>query len=268
MKKLLLALLLLLLPVIVLAQQGQTSAISSNPLGGSLSASSATCAVANACAWMKLPPNAGTVAVTLSGTFSATFIVEQSSDGGSTFTAVATYTTAQTAVQFAVGGMSDFRVRCSSFSSGAGQVMIRASLASGGATATVTPVNTPGTTDPCANSSVPKLSAFVNITTATTTAIVAVSGNTAVYVCGFMSDIASTTTASTLILEQGTGAACAGSPVSLTHTMTNGTLADTFKSYGGGGQTIFKTAAANGLCAVTTVGSTPTTGVTVTYVQQ
>jgi hypothetical protein len=124
--------------------------------------------------------------------------------------------------------------------------------------------------DPCNANGVAKLHAFANITTATTTALVAVSGSTAVYVCEVDFELASTTTADTVLFEQGTGAACAGTPTSLTATYTNAATAiATFsKSLGSGASTNFKVAASNGLCAVSTVGTTPTISVDVEYVQQ
>jgi hypothetical protein len=125
-------LLALLVPSALWAQQGQTSAAPSNPLGGNIVASSTNCSVAQACVWMKLPANTGTVALTLSGTFSGTFLVEESSDGGNTFTTAATYTTAQTAIQFATGAMTDVRVRCSAYTSGNAGVVLQASSASPG----------------------------------------------------------------------------------------------------------------------------------------
>lgn len=128
-------------------------------------------------------------------------------------------------------------------------------------------VTAPPATDPCQSPGVAKISTFQNITTATTTALVAVSGSTTIYVCGFDLDITSTTTPSTALLEQGTGVACAAGTAALTPTYTNGTATNSFKSVSTGG-TVFKTSASNGLCVVSTVGSTPTTGVRITYVQQ
>lgn len=123
--------------------------------------------------------------------------------------------------------------------------------------------------DPCQASGVAKLHAFNNITTATTTTVVPLSASTVIYVCQVTFNIASTTTASTVFLEQGTGAACATGPTALTATYTNagGTILATAVNIGGGAATTFKTTAANGLCAVSTVGSTPTTAVDITYVQ-
>jgi hypothetical protein len=124
--------------------------------------------------------------------------------------------------------------------------------------------------DPCQAPGVPKSHAFATITTATTTALVAVSGATVVYVCEVDFGITGTTTAGTVLFEQGTGVACATSPVSLTATYTDAgsSIADIFTRIGSGSATAFKTAASNGLCAVTTVGTAPSIPVDVTYVQQ
>jgi hypothetical protein len=122
-------------------------------------------------------------------------------------------------------------------------------------------------TDPCAQPNTAKSSAFKNITTGTTTALVAVSGSTNIYVCALSMDISSTS-ASTVIFENGTGVACATSPTALTHTFTNSTLVNAYKQWGGGLMTLFSTGASQGLCALTTIGTAPTIGITVTYVQQ
>lgn len=171
-----------------------------------------------------------------------------------------------------VGAATRFRVRQSAIGSGSIQTAITLTAGLVEPAPTVAFTNTPGTNDPCANPGVIKSSAFVNITTATTTALVAVSGTTAVYVCQITAELSNSTTASTILFEQGTGVACAGAPVSLTPTYANATTAATVSSVpiviGGGSAMATKTAAANGLCAVTTVGTTPTIGVMVTFVQQ
>jgi hypothetical protein len=122
--------------------------------------------------------------------------------------------------------------------------------------------------DPCASSSIPKSSAVINITTATTTSLVALSGSTVVYVCGFNVTTGSTTTANTIVFEYGTGGSCATSPVALTGIMNSLGMLTGNISAGNAGSTIFKTAAGNALCALSTVGSTPSIQGFVTYVQQ
>ena len=79
--------------------------------------------------------------------------------------------------------------------------------------------------------------------------------------------LASTVTADTIQFEYGTGAACT-SPVLLTGAFNTSGLLTGSISYGGGSQTIFKSAASNGICAVTTVGTGPSIQGVITYVQQ
>lgn len=124
--------------------------------------------------------------------------------------------------------------------------------------------------DPC--SYAVKQSAAINITSATTTGLVAASGTTAIYVCGYDFTVSEViTTANTLQLEAGTGAACvttqtaktglyggggvtAGSPIHIVSPATNGT--------------VFSTPASGVLCAVTVIGATGSFQGVLTYVQQ
>ncbi len=123
--------------------------------------------------------------------------------------------------------------------------------------------------DPCtyaAKSSVP-----INITTAATTALVAVSGTTSVYVCGISLTISEViTTPNTIIFEQGTGAACAGSPVALTGKYGDGGVTAGIPIVVGqsAASTIFKGASANGICGLTAIGATGSFQGVMTYVQQ
>jgi uncharacterized protein (DUF779 family) len=124
--------------------------------------------------------------------------------------------------------------------------------------------------DACA-SGVARSSATISVVTATTTSLVAVSGTTAVYVCGFSITIApSATSADTAQFEYGTGAACT-SPTALTGTYGNGDLTTAAPvvsvSYGGGRATIFTAPASNGICIVTG-GTTVNVQGVLTYVQQ
>lgn len=126
-------------------------------------------------------------------------------------------------------------------------------------------------TDPCMSPDIAKLSAPINITSATTTSLVSVSGSTVVYVCGFAVTInQEATTADTIAFEYGTGAACT-SPTLLTGTFGAGGVtaatAPIVVQAGHGGTTIFKSAASNGICALT-VGTTPSFQGFLTYVQQ
>ena len=121
--------------------------------------------------------------------------------------------------------------------------------------------------DPCQNPSAAKQSAFANITTATTTALVPVSGTKQVFVCEVVAQLNSTT-ASTVLFEQGTGTACAGTPTAKTPTFTNSTIVSEVVDLGSGTGAAFTAAAGNGVCAVTTVGTSPTIPVFINFVQQ
>lgn len=125
--------------------------------------------------------------------------------------------------------------------------------------------------DPCQSSAVAKSSALFNITTATTTALVAPSGSLVVYACSFTTTISNViTTANTLKFIQGTGAACASAPSDLTGTFNAGSIlaAQPTVIAAGQGGTLFKTAAAGGLCATTAIGASASFNGVVTYVQQ
>lgn len=164
-----------------------------------------------------------------------------------------------------VGAATRMRVRQTAISSGS--LNISATLTAG----LVEPAPTVALvgTDPCQSSAVAKQTAFANITTATTTALVPVSGTTNVYVCGAIFTSISATSPNTAIFEQGTGATCAGSPTSLVGTLSFPVGSGSNTPWGFGGMTLFKTTAGgNGICLVSTVGATPSLNVTITYVQQ
>jgi len=123
--------------------------------------------------------------------------------------------------------------------------------------------------DPCSYAN--KLSKPINITSAATTSLVAVSGATTVYVCGFSVTISQVvTTPNTILFEYGTGAACT-SPTALTGIYGGGGVtaaAPITVSYGTGGSTIFASAASNGICALTAIGASGSFQGVLTYVQQ
>ncbi len=123
--------------------------------------------------------------------------------------------------------------------------------------------------DPCLDNQLVKQHAFANITTATTTSLVAVPANPAqkIFVCSITVQIASTTTASTVLFESGTGAACS-SPTALTATYTSGNAGGNVPVQISASGDVFTVAVGSGLCAVSTVGSTPTTAVDVVFVLQ
>lgn len=124
--------------------------------------------------------------------------------------------------------------------------------------------------DPCQSPNVAKSSVPINITTATTTSLVAVSGSTIVYVCGVSITVSEViTTPNTILFEYGTGAACTG-PVVLTGKFGDGgvTAGIPIVIGSGSGMTIFKSAASAGICALTAVGATASFQGVMTYVQQ
>lgn len=92
-----------------------------------MSASSATCATARSCVWATLSPNASSLSVTLSGTWSATILAEQSADGGTTWTTVAA-SLANGLTTYTVTSMTDFRVRVSAYTSGIASVTLSVGL--------------------------------------------------------------------------------------------------------------------------------------------
>lgn len=129
-----------------------------------------------------------------------------------------------------------------------------------------------GSADPCTYAL--KSSAAFNISTVTTTSLVALSGTTSVYVCGFSMTIApSATSADIAAFVYGTGAACVTGQTGLTGAFGSGavpaanTTAPVPVSYGNGGATIFKAPSANGVCLVTSGTAVAVNGV-ITYVQQ
>ncbi|HLJ25318.1 MAG TPA: hypothetical protein VKY85_01260 [Candidatus Angelobacter sp.] len=190
-------------------------------------------------------------------------------------------------IQSDVTGYSFFRIRLSTVITGTGSVTISSACQSGGSPSLTTVYQSPapwitqetniaGTTDPCQNAQVLKSHFFANITTATTTALVTPSGALNFYVCGIDVQLDSTTTGDTIKFVSGTGTACA-TPAGCnagTCTATYSNAASTTVTtslnlkLGFGGQTYFAVGSGNGLCATTTVGSTPTIAVDVTGVQQ
>lgn len=168
-----------------------------------------------------------------------------------------------------------FRVRVTAYGSGSVNVWIALTEAAIDPSLVVaaSPPVVPGSTDSCQDLSQQKTSAFANITTATTTALVAPSGTTNIYVCSYEITSFSATTPNTVILENGTGAACATSPTALSPTMTQSaaTVAPPaqpiiWRRQGPG--TVFQTGTSQGLCALTTVGTTPNIAIWITYIQQ
>jgi hypothetical protein len=119
--------------------------------------------------------------------------------------------------------------------------------------------------DVCANPSVAKSSAPVNIGAATTTKIVDVSGTTAIYVCGFSMSLAGTTP--TFTFKSGThgSADCDTTPATLSGTYAP-TAGEMVRQQGPAGVAL-KTAASQQLCGTTTGTGSSAQGV-LQYVQQ
>lgn len=128
----------------------------------------------------------------------------------------------------------------------------------------------PGSTDPCQDLSQQKSSVVVNISTATTTQIVALSGTTVVYVCGY-SLVAAAGTNPSIQFEYGTGASCGTGTTTLTGAMATGVTVSTTVGgpifTAGNDVSLLKTAAGNALCLVSG-GTTPNFQGFVTFVQQ
>lgn len=121
--------------------------------------------------------------------------------------------------------------------------------------------------DPCQNPYVTKQSIFKNITTATTTAVIAASGTQTIYVCGYQFQMTSTVAADTVLLEDGTGAACVTTQVVKTPTYNSGITTINIP-VGFSGLSVFQTAAGGEICALSTVGTGPVIALFITYVQK
>lgn len=124
--------------------------------------------------------------------------------------------------------------------------------------------------DPCTYAA--KKSVPIAISSATTTSLVALSGSTVVYVCGFTVTISQVvTTANTIKFEGGTGGTCATPTGDLTGPFGTGGVTAGIPitvSYGSGGYTVFASPASNAICAVTTIGGSGAFEGVLTYVQQ
>jgi len=114
--------------------------------------------------------------------------------------------------------------------------------------------------DPCANPNVAKSSVAISISSATTTQLVALSGTTHVYVCGFAFTLAGTTP--TLAFEYGTGTTCGTGTTALTGAFSAA------QSVYPPGYTVMTAPSGNALCAVTTGTGTPLMEGVLTYVAQ
>jgi hypothetical protein len=171
-------------------------------------------------------------------------------------------------------GASLFLASCAAFAQGA--VVIRGEESAGSyaniqsSSGVLKTVNT-STADPCISASNAKSSAVINISTATTTALVAPSGSLTVYVCSIAMTISQVvTTANTIKFVRGTGATCGTGTADLTGAFGAGgvTAAPPITVSLSSPGTIFKGAAADGICATTTIGASASFVGVITYVQQ
>jgi hypothetical protein len=125
--------------------------------------------------------------------------------------------------------------------------------------------------DACQMPTVVKQSVAINITTATTTQLVALVAAQSVYVCGFAFDVLpSATAADTATIEYGTGAACGTGTTALTGAFGAGyTTATAPVLYAAAGQamTVLKTPPGQALCLLS-AGTTVNIQGYLTYVQQ
>jgi len=119
----------------------------------------------------------------------------------------------------------------------------------------------PGLADPCQSPGIPKSSAVITAPATATTQIVALSGNTSIYVCGYQG---SQSAAGAYQWEFGTGASCGTGTTALTGVET--TLSGTPVLDGDAGITIFKAPPGTAACIVTSVAGT--FNGKLTYVQQ
>jgi hypothetical protein len=124
--------------------------------------------------------------------------------------------------------------------------------------------------DPCQTPNATKQSVAINISTAVTTQLVALSGTTSIYVCGFSLTISQViTTANTIQFEYGTGALCATGTTVLTGLFgAGGVTAGAPLVISASGANLFTAPAGNALCAVTVIGATGSFQGVLTYIQQ
>ena len=115
-------------------------------------------------------------------------------------------------------------------------------------------------TDPCQSSAVAKSSVVLSVTTSAQ--VIALSGSTVIYVCGFMATVGGV--APTYQFQYGTGSVCATGTTNLTGVFLPvvGSVNVYLPS-----MTAFRTIAGQALC-IATGGTTPSVQGVLTYVQQ
>lgn len=120
--------LLFLITFLAMAGGGTFAQNAAPIVGGNISASSSNCATSFSCVWESvLPANAGTTTINIAGTFSATLLVEESNNGGQSWSTAATLSSVGTTT-YSTNGFTDIRVRCSAFTSGSAAVTISTGL--------------------------------------------------------------------------------------------------------------------------------------------
>lgn len=85
--------------------------------GGNITAGGATCVPATRCVSIQLPSDASTLTATITGTWSGTLQLEYSADSGTTWTSSSS-TTSDEVATVPVASFTNFRVRCSTYTSG------------------------------------------------------------------------------------------------------------------------------------------------------
>jgi hypothetical protein len=116
--------LLLLFAYPALGQGNNSPLVASSSATGNITATGSTCATTNACVSVHLPPGSTSVAVTVTGTWSATLVVEMAADNGVTWVSAGTGPSANGQNTYTLTAQTDFRVRCSAFTSGTVGVFI------------------------------------------------------------------------------------------------------------------------------------------------
>lgn len=225
--------------------------------------------------------------IQVKGTYAAfTATISASSDGGITTVPLqcAMVDGTQFGSSFALAANASVEISCGHQSGDDALIIATAAgPATGTANITISPASFPsidGSTilsvlspigaDPCQNSNVIKSSVAINITSAATTQLVAISGTKSIYVCHFDMTISEViTTPNTLQFEYGTSTTCVGAN-KLTGLygdkgITAGAPIVVSAGYGG---TLFTAPSANGLCALTAIGATGSFQGVLTYVQQ
>jgi hypothetical protein len=119
-------------------------------------------------------------------------------------------------------------------------------------------------TDPCGSWGIVKQSVPINVSAAATAQLVAISGSTKVFVCGFSFTMVGAV--QSIQFEYGTGTTCGTGTNVLTGAFADGTVSDIVVTYGGGEMTIFGTPAGQALCVLST--TTASVQGVLTYVQQ